>query len=346
MDEGVVKESGNDTIDEEELILPNRSLRDRVEDNSVRSPRKSPRLMAQEQVRSLRQSTIAKRSNAAPLSTKKPSGKTFSTSKAGVKPPERCQGKEEGYASLKSEHPKESRRNSRHAEHMDMVPEVSASSADSPVPSCVGMKEAAELHPRHACNDQGEVSAPSPELSCLPPSETSAGVGGKRTEALMENKTSSSPLFKVSVKEDEQSDLVSGELDDTTEGGNAVGRLEQESEEIKFSCEGDRMSMEPESSDVSSDSACTDKNKTEKNEGAQCHLELKNTVDIVDKPENSPPSNQMEMLGYGEDVGSNDAQLQSAEFTKSHLEEVDTCAFEPETSTFENTICDVSILIL
>lgn len=47
MDEGVVKESGNDTIDEEELILPNRNLRDKVEENSVRSPRKSPRLMAQ-----------------------------------------------------------------------------------------------------------------------------------------------------------------------------------------------------------------------------------------------------------------------------------------------------------
>lgn len=47
MDEGVVKESGNDTIDDEELILPNRNLRDKVEENSVRSPRKSPRLMAQ-----------------------------------------------------------------------------------------------------------------------------------------------------------------------------------------------------------------------------------------------------------------------------------------------------------
>lgn len=47
MDEGVGKESGNDTIDEEELILPNRNLRDKVEENSVRSPRKSPRLMAQ-----------------------------------------------------------------------------------------------------------------------------------------------------------------------------------------------------------------------------------------------------------------------------------------------------------
>lgn len=47
MDEGVVKESGNDAIDEEELILPNRNLREKVEENSVRSPRKSPRLMAQ-----------------------------------------------------------------------------------------------------------------------------------------------------------------------------------------------------------------------------------------------------------------------------------------------------------
>uniref|UniRef100_A0A8C5K5Y7 Uncharacterized protein n=1 Tax=Jaculus jaculus TaxID=51337 RepID=A0A8C5K5Y7_JACJA len=46
MDEGVVKESST-TIDEEELILPNRNLRDKIEDNSVRSPRKSPRLMAQ-----------------------------------------------------------------------------------------------------------------------------------------------------------------------------------------------------------------------------------------------------------------------------------------------------------
>lgn len=84
MDEGVVKESGNDTIDEEELILPNRNLRDKVEENSVRSPRKSPRLMAQEQVRSLRQSTIAKRSNAAPLnSTKKHLGRLCQPLKQG-----------------------------------------------------------------------------------------------------------------------------------------------------------------------------------------------------------------------------------------------------------------------
>lgn len=343
MDEGVVKESGNDTIDEEELILPNRSLRDRVEDNSVRSPRKSPRLMAQEQVRSLRQSTIAKRSNAATLSTKKPSGKTLSTSKVGVKPAERCQGKEEVYASLKSEHPKESRRSGRHAEQMDVAPEVSASSVDSSVSSCAGMKEEAEFDPKHACNNQGEVNVPSPELDCPLLSETSASVEEKNIEALMEckAKTNSSPLFKFPVREDEQSDLVSGELNDTIEGKDAGGKPDQESEEVKFPCEGDQTAEEPESSDVSSDSACANKNKAEKNEGAECHLELKNTVDIVDKPENSPQRNELETLGYGEDTESNDAQLQSTEFNKSDLEEVDACAFEPEASTLENTICDV-----
>lgn len=47
MDEEGVKESGNDTIDDDELALPHRNLRSRVEEASVTSPRKSPRLMAQ-----------------------------------------------------------------------------------------------------------------------------------------------------------------------------------------------------------------------------------------------------------------------------------------------------------
>ncbi|XP_052601205.1 PHD finger protein 3 isoform X1 [Peromyscus californicus insignis] len=343
MDEGVVKESGNDTIDEEELILPNRNLRDRVEDNSVRSPRKSPRLMAQEQVRSLRQSTIAKRSSAAPLSTKKPSGKTVPTPKVGAKPSEKCQSKEALYTSLKSDYPKESRRSSRHAEPVDVVPEVSASSVDTSLSSCVEMKEEAELDPKHACNNQGEINVPSPELNCSLLAETCVSLEEKKNEALMECKikTDSSPLFKFSDKEDEQNDLVSGEMDDAVEERSAVGKLEQESEELKFPCEGDQITEEPESSDVSLDSACTDKIKTEKNEAAECNLELKNTVDILDKAENSLQRNQIETSGYCEDMESNDVHLQSTELNKSNLEEVDTCAFEPETSTSENTICDV-----
>ncbi|XP_057650636.1 PHD finger protein 3 isoform X2 [Chionomys nivalis] len=343
MDEGVVKESGNDTIDEEELILPNRNLRDRVEDNSVRSPRKSPRLMAQEQVRSLRQSTIAKRSNAAPLSTKKPPGKTVTTPKVGVRSSERSHSKEELHTSLKSEYPKESRRSSRHAEPVNVVPEVSASSVDSSVSPCVEMKDEAELDSKRTCDNQGEVNVPSHELNCPLLSETCDSIEEKKNEVLIECKPKSdrSPLFKFSDKEDEQNDLVSDEIDDTIEDRGTMGKLEQELEEIKLPCEDDQMTEEPVSSDVSSDSVCTDKNKTEKNELAECNLELKNTVGIVDKAEDCLPRNQMETSGYCEDTGSNDVQLQSTEFNKSNLEEVDTCAFEPETSTLENTICDV-----
>ncbi|XP_029339218.1 PHD finger protein 3 isoform X5 [Mus caroli] len=226
---------------------------------------------------------------------------------------------------------------------MDVAPEVSASSVDSSVSSCAGMKEEAGFDPQHACNNQGEVNVPSPELDCPLLSETSASVEEKNIEALMEckAKTNSSPLFKFPVREDEQSDLISGELNDTIEGKDAGGKPDQESEEVKFPCEGDQMAKEPKSSDVSSDSVCANKNKTEKNEGAECHLELKNTVDIVDKPENSPQRNQLETLGYVEDTESNDAQLQSTEFNKSDLEEVDACSFAPEASTLENTICDV-----
>ncbi|XP_054255275.1 PHD finger protein 3 isoform X1 [Indicator indicator] len=87
MDEEGVQESGSDTIDDDELVLPNRSLRSRAEEAAaVTSPRKSPRLMAQEAVRSLRQSTLAKRSNLAPpVSTKKPSAKSGTAPKAGQK---------------------------------------------------------------------------------------------------------------------------------------------------------------------------------------------------------------------------------------------------------------------
>ncbi|XP_037055603.1 PHD finger protein 3 isoform X4 [Peromyscus leucopus] len=205
------------------------------------------------------------------------------------------------------------------------------------------MKEEAELDPKHACNNQGEINVPSPELNCSLLSETCVSLEEKKNEALMECKikTDSSPLFKFSDKEDEQNDLVSGEMDDAVEERSAVGKLEQESEELKFPCEGDQMTEEPESSDVSSDSACTDKIKTEKNEAAECNLELKSTIDTLDKAENSLQRNQIETSGYCEDMESNDVHLRSTELNKSNLEEVNTCTFEPETSTSENIIYDV-----
>ncbi|XP_027457113.1 PHD finger protein 3 isoform X2 [Zalophus californianus] len=352
MDEGVVKESGNDTIDEEELILPNRNLRDKVEENSVRSPRKSPRLMAQEQVRSLRQSTIAKRSNAAPLnSTKKASGKTVSAPKAGVKHPERCPIKEVS-VSPKPEYHKESRRSSRHIGQIEVVPEVSVSSSHSSVSSCLEMKDEAGLDSKQKCNNQGEANVPSHELNCSLLSETCVSIEEKKNEALMECKvkTVSSPQFKFSDKE-EQNDSLADKTDGTVvEEVREKGKVEQESHEtVKLSHEDDQITEEPASSASLSDAAaCTNPIKTEKNlvglscsvnEVNKCNLELKNTMEVADKAKNSLPRNEIEPLGYCKDTESNDKHLGNAEFNNSSLEMVDTNAFEPESSILENAIC-------
>ncbi|KAM4834633.1 PHD finger protein 3 isoform 2-T4 [Thomomys bottae] len=348
MDEGVVKESVNDTIDEEELILPNRNLRDKVEDNSVRSPRKSPRLMAQEQVRSLRQSTIAKRSNAAALSsTKKASGKTITAPKAGVKQAERCQIKEVG-ASQKHEYHKETKRSSRHMNPVEVVPEVSLSSSQSSVSSCLEMKDEVGLDSRHKCDNQGEANVPSHELNCPLLSETCVSIEEKKNEALIECKieTVNSPLFKFSDKEDDEQN-VSGKIDET---GTAKEKLEQKSKEIvKLSCKGDQVIEKPESSDISDDATCTDLSKTERkvlslssslDEAPECHLELKNAMGGVDKTEKFLQRNKIESMDYCEGVESPDTQLESTDFNKSDLE-VSTYGFEPVTNALKNSICDV-----
>ena len=115
-----------------------------------------------EQVRNLRQSTIAKRSNAAPLnSTKKASGKTVSAPKVGVKQPERCQIKEEAGTSPKSEHQKESRKSNRHSGQVEAA-----------VSSCLEMKDEAGLDSEQKCNNQGEANVPSHELNSPLLSET------------------------------------------------------------------------------------------------------------------------------------------------------------------------------
>ncbi|XP_036074983.1 PHD finger protein 3 isoform X3 [Rousettus aegyptiacus] len=356
MDEGVVKESGNDTIDEEELILPNRNLRDKVEDNSVRSPRKSPRLMAQEQVRSLRQSTIAKRSNTAPLnSTKKTSAKTVSAPKAGVKQPERGQIKEEACTSPKSEYHKESRRSSRHIGQIEAVPEVSVSLSHPSVPSCLEMEDDTGLDSKQKCNNQGKANVPSHELNCPLLSETCDSIEEKKNETLMECKikTVSSPLFKFSDKEEpDQNDSTSDKMDETVvEEKRAKGKDEEESKEtVKLSHEGDQIVEEPASSvALSGDAAYTNPNKTEKNlvglsssmdEVNECNLELKSTMETSDKAKNALHRNEVEPLGYCKDIESNHKQLESTEFGNSNLEVVDTSAFEPGSNILENTLCD------
>ncbi|NWV04233.1 PHF3 protein, partial [Ptilonorhynchus violaceus] len=164
MDEEGVKESGNDTIDDDELALPNRNLRSRAEETSVTSPRKSPRLMAQEPVRSLRQSTLAKRSNVAPLvNTKKSSAKSGSAPKNGQKQ-ERSPVKEtEVAARLKTEQPREVRRSTRRSGQVEgTAAAVTASQSNSK--SLPGPGDVKEI--KSETLEQAKVEETSQELSC------------------------------------------------------------------------------------------------------------------------------------------------------------------------------------
>ncbi|CAN8204668.1 unnamed protein product [Coccothraustes coccothraustes] len=164
MDEEGVKESGNDTIDDDELALPNRNLRSRAEEASVTSPRKSPRLMAQEPVRSLRQSTLAKRSNVAPpLNTKKSSVKSGSAPKNGQKQ-ERSPAKEtDAAARLKTEQPREVRRSTRRSGQVEGI--AAAVTASQNNTKCLpGPEDVKEI--KSEAPEQAKVEETSQELSC------------------------------------------------------------------------------------------------------------------------------------------------------------------------------------
>ncbi|XP_060608796.2 PHD finger protein 3 isoform X2 [Anolis sagrei] len=134
MDEGV-KETVHSTIDEDDLSS-NRKLRDQMDATTVKSPRKSPRLMTQEPVRSLRQSTLAKRSNASPsLTAKKSAVKSVSAQKGGVKQQEKEQVKHE--RDNLEEHPEDMEHNGNESCHKESVPSPSTES----VKSCVDSDE-------------------------------------------------------------------------------------------------------------------------------------------------------------------------------------------------------------
>lgn len=103
MDEGA-KEVAHSTGGED-VPSPNRNLRDQMDGTSVKSQRKSPRLMTQEPRRILRQSTLAKRSNVSPsVNAKKSAVKSGSAQKGGLK---QDKGQTTEEVSNAAEHPKE-----------------------------------------------------------------------------------------------------------------------------------------------------------------------------------------------------------------------------------------------
>uniref|UniRef100_G3WD84 PHD finger protein 3 n=1 Tax=Sarcophilus harrisii TaxID=9305 RepID=G3WD84_SARHA len=346
MDEGVVKESGNDTIDEEELILPNRNLRDKVEETSVRSPRKSPRLMAQEQVRSLRQSTIAKRSNTTPLTnSKRAAVKNASAQKTSVRQLDRCQNKEEGvYTTPKAE----VRRSSRHTGLTEEVPEVlTVSSSHLASLPCHELKDEAKLDIKHKCH-KGETPVPSHSLTTSHLSETCSP-----EEKEDKTKSDSAVFLKLLDKEEhEHNNPLTSKTDETNlEGKDFNGSIDHTSKEtLRFSREVDQMEI-AETATASSDiTSCSTPNNTEKNnvvlsnsvdEIVECKTELQDVVETTVKavPLLQETTNLLSNL-KGTDTKVSDEHSDITEFNETDLKSEDATANESESSVLENSICD------
>ncbi|XP_034292566.1 PHD finger protein 3 isoform X1 [Pantherophis guttatus] len=131
-----VKETAHSTIDEGDLSS-NRKLRDQMDGTSAKSPRKSPRLMNQEPVRSLRQSTLAKRSNSSSSVPAKKTVKSGPAQKGGLKQHDKGQAKQDNNNNNAPEQLKkiEPSNDSSQLEETKEIPPSSSGNSEW-VPSC------------------------------------------------------------------------------------------------------------------------------------------------------------------------------------------------------------------
>ncbi|NWX97756.1 PHF3 protein, partial [Nothoprocta ornata] len=242
MDEEGVKESGNDTIDDDELVLPTRSLRSRSEETSVTSPRKSPRLMAQESVRSLRQSTLAKRSNVAPpVSTKKSSVRCGSAVKTGQKQQERSPAKEADVAApLKVEQPKEVRRSTRRSGQAEGTTTVAPPQSNAKCPPAP--KEASDVKSETPEQEKAEeishaLSCSNLAGACPPPhgeakeiTEASTKTDSGNSESVCST-SADTEITAVKNGADGRVDSMASEASSTEKTANESEELEKKTEE-------------------------------------------------------------------------------------------------------------------
>nr|XP_027310850.2 PHD finger protein 3 isoform X1 [Anas platyrhynchos] len=355
MDEEGVKESGNDTIDEDELTLPNRNLRSRSEETSVVSPRKSPRLMAQEPVRSLRQSTLAKRSNVAPpVNTKKSSVKSGSAPKTGQKQQEKSPAKEADVATpVKAEQPKEVRRSTRRSGQTEgAAAAVTASQSNTkPLP---GPEEVNEV--KSETPEQAKVEEISEELSCseLPGACTAPGetkeiteVATKTESGSVDSVCSASADTEITAAKNEGNDVIDSMGSETS----AEEKTENKAEELeKITEEHDQSGITGETNDPSS--VCVNPSEIYETfsnlsgsleEGVECRLGS-HSVEFPDENTLSVKESVTEPVddgkGVEKTVSSSEELLDSTEFDNKDLKSEELTSVHPGNSILESTVHD------
>uniref|UniRef100_A0A6G1RKK9 PHD finger protein 3 n=1 Tax=Hypotaenidia okinawae TaxID=2861861 RepID=A0A6G1RKK9_9GRUI len=352
MDEEGVKESGNDTIDEDELVLPNRNLRSRCEETSVTSPRKSPRLMAQEPVRSLRQSTLAKRSNVVPpVSTKKSSGKSGSAPKAGQKPEKSPAKEADAAASLKIEQPKEVRRSTRRSGQTEGTAAAVTPSQNNT--KCLpGPEEVNEI--KSEPPEQTKVGETSQDFSCADLTGSCSPSSGE-TKAVTEVATtteSGSVESVCSVSADAEITAVKNETKDVSDSTDSEipseGKTENKTEELEKKTEQDDQSgvtgkaSDPPSACVNPSEICETFTNLSSSveEGVDCSLGSHN-VEVPD--ENTLSVKEcvsVDDKGVEKSLTSSEKLLDDTEFDNKDLKSKEFTSAESGDSILESSVLD------
>ncbi|KAM9562497.1 PHD finger protein 3 isoform 1-T1 [Guaruba guarouba] len=355
MDEEGVKESGNDTIDDDELVLPNRNLRSRCEETSVTSPRKSPRLMAQEPVRSLRQSTLAKRSNVAPLvNTKKSSVKSGSAPKTGQKQ-ERSPAKEADVAApMKTEQPKEVRRSTRRSGQTEGTA-AAVTASQSNTECSPGPEDVNEEKPETP--DQAKVEKASQELSCASLAgacSPSSGETKEITEVAVKTESenaesvySVSADIEITAVKNEANDVFDSVISETS----SEEKAENKTEELEKKTEDHKQSGLTGKTDDPS-SACVNPSEISETfsslsssveEGVDCILGSQN-VEVPDENALSVKECIAELAdndkGVEKTVTSSEKLLDSTDFDNKDLKSKEFTSADPGVSILESTDLD------
>lgn len=298
----------------------------------------------------MRQSTLAKRSNVAPLvSTKKSSVKSGSAPKTGQKQ-ERSPAKEPDVtAPLKIEQPKEVRRSTRRSGQTEGTAAAAAVTASQSNTKCLpGPEEVNEI--KSETPEQAKIEETSQELSCANLAGTRSPSPGETKEITeVATKTESGSAETVcSVSADTEVTAVKNEANDVIDSMGSETSSEEKTENKteeseKKTEEHDQSGVTGKANDPSS--VCVNPSETFSNlsssveEEVDCSLGSHN-VEVPDENTLSVTELVDDDKGAEKTVTSSEKLLDSTEFDNKDLKSEEFTSADPGNSILDSTILD------
>ncbi|XP_032070910.1 PHD finger protein 3 isoform X2 [Thamnophis elegans] len=343
-----VKETAQSTIDEGDLS-PNRKLRDQMDGTSTKSPRKSPRLMNQEPVRSLRQSTLAKRSNPSSSVPTKKTVKSGPAQKGGLKQHDKGQAKQDNNNSNAPEQLKkiEPCNDGSKLEEAKEIPPSSSGNSEW-VPSCAE-SESTEADHEHEIPTEPKVKVchETGNSSNLPDSmENGAQAVTENYGATIGTESASSAFVEAdkvthsnSLKD--EGDEVMKYTSEISSSEKANHKTEEEQNRTEIEDQNEETGMSDAlliSKTCENASEIQEALAVQSNSVAECNLGLKASDDMarnanLQKEEKQERSDNVVKADLKDDL-----PLNSMEFEQTDLKEDGTNSIKLETSTLEDNI--------